>query len=147
MSTVQRNKDTLSQLYEQVFNRGDVDAADQLITEDRPDHDPNLPPEMTRGREGFKRFAGAFKAGFPDATFTSNVMLGEGEMVISFNTVSGTHTGEFLGLPPTGRRFEIANADVCRFSPDGLIAEHWGVLDMIGLLRQLGAVPPAPWQR
>jgi predicted ester cyclase len=68
-------------------------------------------------------------------------------MVVSSNTVSGTHTGEFFGLPPTQRRFQIANADVCRFSPDGLIAEHSGVLDMIGLLRQLGAVPPAPWQR
>jgi hypothetical protein len=58
---------------------------------------------------------------------------------------AGTHTGEFFGLPPTQRRIEIANADVCGLSPDGPIAGYWGVLDVIGLLRQLGAIPPAPW--
>jgi steroid delta-isomerase-like uncharacterized protein len=146
-STQERNKGNLLRLYQEVFTRGDIDAADELITEDRPDHDPNLPPEMTQGREGFKRFAAAFRAGFPDARFSSDLLVADGDLVVSYNTISGTHTGEFMGMPATGKRFEIVNADLCRFTPDGLIAEHWGVLDMIGLLRQLGAVPPAPWQQ
>ncbi|HKE97979.1 MAG TPA: ester cyclase [Actinomycetes bacterium] len=146
-SDQERNKETVLRLYQEVFERGDIDAADKLITEDRPDHDPNLPPEMTVGRQGFKRFAAAFRAGFPDVRFVSELLVAEGDMVVSYNAISGTHNGEFMGMPATGRRIEITNADLCRFSADGLIAEHWGVLDMIGLLRQLGVVPPAPWQR
>ena len=73
-------------------------------------------------------------------------MVAEGDSVISYNRISGTQTGEFMGVPATQQHFEISNADICRFTADGMIAEHWGVLDMVGLLRQLGVMPPAPWQ-
>jgi predicted ester cyclase len=146
-SAQERNKGTLLRLYQEVFDRGDIDAADELITEDRPDHDPNLPPEMTQGRLGFKRFAAAFRAGVPDVRFASDLLVAEGDMVVSYARISGTQTGELMGMPATGRRFEIVNADLCRFTAEGLIAEHWGVRDMIGMLRQLGVAPPAPWQQ
>lgn len=146
MSDPDRNKATLRRLYDEVVNGRDLAAADALITEDRPDHDPNLPPEMTNDREGFKLFFAEFHRAFPDARFASDFMVAEGDMVISYNTISGTHHGSFMGIPPTGREFTIANADVCRFTDDARIAEHWGVLDMLGLMRQLGMADPAPWQ-
>ncbi len=146
MSGPGRNKVTLRRLYDEVVNGRTLDAADALITEDRPDHDPNLPPQMRRGRQGFKLFFAEFHRAFPDARFVSDVMVAEGDFVISYNTITGTHLGDFMGIPPTGKPFEIANADVCRFSEDGRIAEHWGVLDMLGMMRQLGLAPPAPWE-
>jgi predicted SnoaL-like aldol condensation-catalyzing enzyme len=67
----QRNKATLQRLYDEVMNGHDVNAADALITLDRPDHDPTFPPELTTGREGFKKLFGMLIAAFPDLHFTT----------------------------------------------------------------------------
>ena len=146
MSDQERNKANLQKLYDQVMNAGNIDAADDLITPDRPDHDPNLPPEMTKDREGFKIFFRMFCAACPDLKFTSQFMVAEGDIVMSYNVVEGTQSGELLGIPPTGKSFKVANADVCRFNSEGKIAEHWGVFDFIGMLRQIG-MAPTPGQK
>ena len=95
----ERNKANLQRLYDQVMNAHDVDAADALITVDRPDHDPTFPPEFTTGREGFKRLFTMLIGAFPDLRLTTTFMVAEGDMVTSFNTVQGTHRGEFMGSP------------------------------------------------
>jgi predicted ester cyclase len=135
----QRNKATLQRLYDEVMNGHDVDAADDLITIDRPDHDPTFPPELTTGRDGFKRLFGMLIAAFPDLHFTTQFMVAEGDMVSAFTTIEGTHRGEFMGIPPTKRSFSVNNADLCRFTTEGLICEHWGVVDLSSMMRQLGA--------
>ena len=135
----ERNKATLQRLYDEVMNGHDVDAADRLITPDRPDHDATFPTDFTRDREGFKRLFRMLIGAFPDLSFTTELMVAEGDMVGAFTRVQGTHRGEFMGIPPTGRSFTIRNSDFCRFTGDGLIAEHWGLVDMASLLRQLGA--------
>jgi steroid delta-isomerase-like uncharacterized protein len=140
----QRNKDNLRRLYAEVMNAHRVDAADELITPDRPDHDPNLPPEFTRDREGFKRLFTMFIAAFPDLSFENVHMVAEGDLVASHNVMRGTHRGDFMGFAATGDPFEVSASDVCRFTDDGLIAEHWGVFDMGSLMRQLGVVPTSP---
>ena len=134
----QRNKQNLRRLYDEVMNAHRVDAADSLITPDRPDHDPNLPSEFTEDREGFKRLFRMFIAAFPDLSFENQHMVAEGDLVASHNLMRGTHGGEFMGIPPTGNAFAVYASDVCRFTDDGLIAEHWGVFDMGSLMRQLG---------
>ena len=134
----QRNKENLRRLYDEVMNGHRVDAADDLITPDRPDHDPNLPPEFTEGREGFKRLFRMVIAAFPDLRFETELMVAENDLVASYNQMQGTHRGEFMGIPPTGKSFKVSAADVCRFTDDGLIAEHWGVFDMGSMMRQLG---------
>jgi steroid delta-isomerase-like uncharacterized protein len=139
MTDQDRNKANLQRLYDEVMNGHDVDAADGLITPDRPDHDPNLPPEFTRGREGFKLLFRMFIGAFPDLRFTTGFMMADGDMVASYNTVEGTQKGEFMGMPATGNSFKVVNADFCRFNKDGLIAEHWGVIDMGSMMQQLGA--------
>jgi steroid delta-isomerase-like uncharacterized protein len=138
MVDTQRNKANLQRLYDEVMNGHDVDAADDLITLDRPDHDPTFPPELTTGRDGFKRLFGMLIAAFPDLRFTTQFMVAEDDKVFALTTIGGTHRGEFMGIPPTGRSFSVNNADACRFTPEGLICEHWGVVDLSSMMRQLG---------
>src|SRR6058998_652753 len=97
-----RNKANLKRLYDEVMNHHRVDAADGLITVDRPDHDPNLPPEFTEGREGFKRLFRMFIAAFPDLSFQNEHMVAEGDLVASHNLMRGTHRGSFMGVPASG---------------------------------------------
>jgi len=139
----QRNKQNLQRLYDEVMNAHRVDVADELITPDRPDHDPNLPPEFTEGREGFKRLFHVFIEAFPDFAFQNEHMVAEGDLVAAYSRMTGTHEGTFMGIPPTGKSFGIFASDVCRFTDDGLISEHWGVFDMGSMFRQLGVAPPA----
>jgi len=139
----QRNKQNLQRLYREVMNEHRVEAADGLITADRPDHDPNLPPEFTEGRDGFKRLFEAFIAAFPDLTFTNEHIVAEGDLVAAYNRMEGTHRGDFMGMPATGRSFGIYVSDVCRFTDEGMISEHWGVFDMGSMMSQLGAAPAA----
>ena len=137
MNTQERNKEQLQRLYDEVINKGDLERADKYITPDRPDHDPNLPPEMTRDREGFKLFFRTFRAAFPDQKFTNEFMVSEGDKVTAIGSIEGTHHGEFFGMPATGKHFKVRNIDICRFNADGLIAEHWGLVDMASMMRQL----------
>ena len=75
---------------------------------------------------------------FPDLRFTTELMVAGNNLVSAFTTVSGTHQGEFMGIPATGRSFLVHNADFCRFTDNGLICEHWGLIDTTSLMRQLG---------
>ena len=137
MSTQEHNKQQFQRLYDEVINTGDLERADLYITPDRPDNDPNLPPEMTRDREGFKLFFRQFRAAFPDQHFDIDFMVAEEDKAVAYGMVEGTHQGEFLGTPATGKHFKVRNIDICRFNEEGLIAEHWGVFDLTGLMRQL----------
>ena len=105
-----RNKANLKRLYDEVMNNHRVDAADDLITSDRPDHDPNLPPEFTEGREGFKRLFRMFIGAFPDLRFDTEIMVAENDMVASYNSMRGTHQGEFMGIAPTGKSFTVQSS-------------------------------------
>jgi len=134
-----RNAANLQRLYDEVMNGHDVRAADALITADRPDHDSTFPPEFTTGREGFKKLMTMMIGAFPDMHFSTGFMVAEGDMVGAFNQVTGTQRGEFMGMPPTGKSFTVNNADFCRFTEDGMICEHWGLIDVAAMMRQLGA--------
>ena len=146
MNVQERNKAAFRKLIDEVINSGRLDLAQDLLTADRPDYQAlGFPPEMTRGYEGFKMIMGLFRAGFPDLHFTSEFMIAEDQLVLSYNRIEGTHQGVFMGVPPTGRKFTASAADICRFDEQGKISAHWGVFDMFGLMVQLGAVP-APGQ-
>lgn len=137
MNTQERNKIQLQRLYDEVINPGDLARADLYITPDRPDHDPNLPPEMTRDREGFKLFFRTFRAAFPDQKFTIEFMVAEGDKVTAIGSMEGTHVADFFGMPATGKHFKARNIDICRFNAEGLIAEHWGLFDRASMMEQL----------
>ena len=78
-----------------------------------------------------------FHAAFADFAVEVHQQLAEGDRVMTYKTFTGTHTGEFQGIPPTGRPVRFAVMDIVRLE-DGQIVEHWGLVDQLGLMRQLG---------
>ena len=77
---------------------------------------------------------------FPDLTFSAEDMIAEGDKVAVRFTMRGTHKGEFMGVPATGKQFEVSGIDIVRFA-GGKAVEHWGVTDTMAMMQQLGAVP------
>jgi predicted ester cyclase len=80
-------------------------------------------------------------AAFPDLRFDPEDVLASGDKVVARVRVTGTHTGEFMGMPATGRSVDVQAVDIVRFGDDGLGHEHWGVFDAMSMMQQLGLVP------
>ena len=123
-------------------NTGDMALISKTIDEVV---DPNalirtpLPIEAT-GAELLKEVFGRLSRAFPDLHITVEDLIAEGDKVVARDTVTGTHLGEYMGLPPTGKSVTYNEIFICRFA-DGRIAETWGVVDVLSQLRQLGALP------
>ena len=139
MSSQEENKALSRRVAEEIFNGGNLDLADELYAPDYVLYDPAL-PENLHGPEGLKQYAAMNLGAFPDARVTVEDQIAEGDMVVSRWTASGTHEGELMGIPPTGRRVEISGMTINRFS-GGRIAEDWYQSDDLGMMRQLGVIP------
>ncbi|MCA1833264.1 MAG: ester cyclase [Actinomycetota bacterium] len=142
MSTAQ-NKELARRLYEEVLNKGDLDAIDDMFVEEYDEHDP-LPGQGT-GRQGARDRFTALKTGM-DPHFTLEDIIAEGDKVVVRWTNNGTNVGEFAGMPATGRSYSIAGIDIYRVQ-DGKFAEHWHVVDMLGHMVQLGFISPPGGQK
>ncbi len=130
------NADLARRLYD-LLNAGDVAAVGDLVTADYVEHDPL--PGQGEGRDGVvDRFSMIVGALAP--TFTIEDIIAEGDRVVVRWTQSGTHVSDFMGAPATGRTFQITGIDVYRVS-SGELAEHWHVVDQLGLMAQLGLLP------
>jgi predicted ester cyclase len=131
------NKAAFSRFHDAV-NSGDLDAISKAIDEVV---DPGLvfhapvPSEMT-GVQALKQVWVALLRAFPDIRVTTEDVVAEGDKVVYRNTVTGTHLGEYRGMPPTGRSVTYGEIFIIRFA-DGLIAEIWGVVDVFAQLKQL----------
>jgi steroid delta-isomerase-like uncharacterized protein len=135
--TAGQMKAAMRRLYEEVFNQGKVEVAAEIISADAIDHEE---PEAPRGPQSMIDAVQRLRTAFPDLGITVEDMIAEGDRICTRTTMSGTHTGDFWGMPTTGKAFSIQGIDICRFK-DGLIVEHWGVTDALSLLRQLEAMP------
>ena len=123
-------------LYDDAFGQGKLDLADQIIADGFVDHE--MPGQ---GRDAFKQAVTMFRAAFPDIKMTlDDAIVGEDKIAVRF-TMTGTHQGEFAGIPATGKRVSIGGIDILRFE-NGKVVEHWGYSDQIALMQQLGALPP-----
>jgi steroid delta-isomerase-like uncharacterized protein len=142
MSTEQ-NKVTVRQMVEEIFNRGNLSRIDEFLAPDFVERE-ELPPGIPRNREGVMQFLSIFRSAFPDFQATIDDMVAEGDKVVIRQTFSGTHKGEFMGIPPTGKRVSYGVIDIIRLA-DGKLVEHWGQMDTMGMMQQLGAAP-APGQ-
>lgn len=100
-------------------------------------------PEELISDESFRQRVAGFKNAFPDLAVTTHVLLAEGELVASHFSGSGTHSGFFHGVPPTGKRWEARATAVFRVE-DGRIADAWVNWDLLALMEQLGGVERAP---
>ncbi|MFZ5922227.1 MAG: ester cyclase [Chloroflexota bacterium] len=125
-------------LIEKGFNRKDLTAFDAFYGAGLVDHD--LPPGLPEGLEGRKMLASAFFSAFPDLHVHIEDMFTEGDKLVARWSAHGTHTGELMGIPPTGRQVSINGIVIDRFE-DGRAVEIWENIDMLGLMQQLGVVP------
>jgi predicted ester cyclase len=82
--------------------------------------------------------------GFPGLRFDAEDVLSIGDKVVARTRATGTNTGSFMGMPPTGKGVDVQLIDILRFGDDGLVHEHWGVMDTMSLMQQLGVVPQGP---
>lgn len=132
-----RNRELTLRFYELV-NSGDVDGFMNLVAEDFVDHEefPGLPSD----REGVRQFFALMRSAFPDLRMEPHEVVAEGDLVAVRVTMTGTHEGEFMGIPPSRRRIEVPAVDFVRIR-DGRAVEHWGVTDNLAMMQQLGAVP------
>jgi predicted ester cyclase len=128
------------QIIEEAFGRNRPDVIDDIIAVDCVEHQRGLGP----GRDGVKETIATLNRWFSDFSLTVEAMTVDGDTVWCRNRARGVNTGSVMGFPPTGRRFETDVLDIMRFE-DGLMVEHWGVADQLGLLIQLGLLQrPAP---
>jgi steroid delta-isomerase-like uncharacterized protein len=101
--------------------------------------DRSRPPGIAEGAEGVRQQFEAFRAAFPDFHAVIHDQIAEGDKVVTRKVFHGTHRGELMGIPPTGREVQIEVIDIVRVE-GGQIVEHWNVVDRLGLLQQLGAL-------
>jgi predicted ester cyclase len=132
-------------LPEELLTQGDLAIADELLAPDCLHHAPD---PLAPGVAGVQRWVTALRRAFSDLSAVVEAEIAEGDTVVQRIACSGTHQGEFLGLPPTGRRAAWQLVAIQRIGPDGKCAEQWASWDQLGLLQQLGALPAAPgaWQ-
>jgi steroid delta-isomerase-like uncharacterized protein len=131
------NRETVLRVYDEVLNNRRLELLDELVRPDYLEHDPL--PGQSEGLQGIRdRFSMLIAA--LDPKFTVEDVIAEGDRVVVRWTNSGTHVGEFLGAPATGRSFSVPGIDIYRLE-DGMLAEHWHVVDVYGHLIQLGLLP------
>jgi steroid delta-isomerase-like uncharacterized protein len=127
-----------ARFFDEVWNRHDVNAIDDLFAPDFVDHYLSIP--RTADRDGFKQECSVYLTAFPDTSLTIEDQIAEGDRVVSRVVFRGTHTGPFGPVLSTGRAFEVTGCIILRIA-GGLIVERWGNIDDLGALRQLGLVP------
>jgi steroid delta-isomerase-like uncharacterized protein len=134
-----RNAQLGRRYFEEVWNRGNLAALDQLLTADYINHAPST-PNPPRGADGLKPIVAAIRKAFPDLHFEIEDVIATTDAVVVRTRMTGTHRGDFFGVAPTGRRVSVNQINIERIR-DGRIAEHWRVTDELTLMRQLGVVP------
>lgn len=132
-----QNTALMKEVFETVFNKHDLTdgTVHRYYSATYIQHNQEAPP----GRDGFQKFFGALFAAFPDWTARVDHYVAEGDRVATFVTWTGTHTGPFNGVPPTGKKVTIHTADLFRIQ-NGKIAEHWDVVDANNLLATMGQI-------
>jgi steroid delta-isomerase-like uncharacterized protein len=131
-------KNLNNHFYDEVFRRRNVNAIDELLTEDFVEHIPW--PGQDTGRQGAKDFIGQVLQAFPDLNVEIENQVAEGDTVAAVARMTGTHRADFAGIPATGRKVSVEMMDTTRVR-DGKFCDHWGLVDTGTLMAQLGAVP------
>jgi len=132
---------TARRIYD-LINAGDIDGFVALMGPDFVEHEqlPGLQPT----KEGVLAFFRMQRAAFPDMRMEVQDVITSGDRVAIRVRYTGTHTGDFIGIPATGKRVDVQLIDIMGMGDDGLVHEHWGVMDQMTMLQQLGAIPEGP---
>jgi steroid delta-isomerase-like uncharacterized protein len=135
----EENKALVRRQEEELFSRGNLDAADEIYAPDYVGHDPSNPEDI-RGLEAAKQAASEYRQAFPDLQVTVEDLMAEGDRVAARLRFRGTHLGELDGIAPTGRRVDCTGIVISRME-GGKIAEDWANFDDLGMRQQLRLIP------
>lgn len=135
--SLEQNKAVVRRFIDEIFLRGDFGAVDELLSDD---FTPHTWGPMPPGRDGLKEAIQRVSAGISDPKMTIEDVIAEDDRVAVRLTSSATQTGEFMGMPASGKRYEIGEIHIFRLR-DGKVCEHWHQADFMGMMRQLGAMP------
>ncbi len=141
---LEENKTVVRRFVEEVQSQHRFDLLDELFDPDYLDYAVPVGMPPAQGTGYFKQFYTTMLRALPDARATIHDQIAEGDKVTTRKTFHGTHRGEFMGIPPTGKAVELLIIDIFRVT-GGKLSEHWGAWDNLSLLQQLGAMP-APGQ-
>jgi len=136
--STEENKALVRRFVDEVQSKGNADLIDEICSAEFVNH--SAPPGIPTDCEGIKIVTAMFRGAFPDSYFTVEDMVAEGDKVATRKTFHGTHEGEFMGIPPSGRSVSMGLIDIVRIS-EGRVVEHWSMGDTLGMMRQLGVVP------
>ena len=133
--------ETMRGLYA-ALNAGDMNGFGAMLADDFLEHEetPGIPPT----KDGVLEFFEMYRAAFPDLRMDPEDVLASGDKVVARVRATGTNTGEFMGMPPSGKNVDVELIDIIRFGDDGLAHEHWGVFDALAMMQQLGVIPEGP---
>lgn len=137
--SAEENKAVVRRFIEDLISTGNLALADELCAPNYVNY--GLPPGILPGIEGIKQTLGVFRAAFPDFHITLEDLIAEEDKVVARFTAHGTHQGDFQGIPPTGKSFTAPGMTYYRIV-NGKIAEDHPIFDQLGMLQQLGVVPP-----
>jgi steroid delta-isomerase-like uncharacterized protein len=132
---------TMRSAYDRI-NQGDIDGFAALLADDFVEHEetPGFPPT----KEGVREFFRMYRAAFPDLHMDAEDMLASGDKTVARVRATGTHRGELMGIPPTGKHVDVQLIDIMKFDGAGSVREHWGVIDTMSMMQQLGVAPAGP---
>ena len=134
------NKTVSRRFFEEVWNKGNLAALNEIIAKDHVNSGPGTLPGLPTGPEGSKQLVTVYRNAFPDVHFTIDEQIAEGDKVVTRWTAHGTHQGELAGIPATGKSSTVTGIAVDRIV-NGKIAESWGIFDQFGMMQQLGVIP------
>ncbi len=132
------NKAVVLRVFDEIFNQGDVSVVEEIFSADYVDH--SAPPGFPPGLGSLKQSVMLFRRAFPDLHIQIEDLIAEGDKVVARLTYQGTHLGDFMGIPPSGKKLSESGIAIDALK-DGKIVEHWVVRDDLGLLQQLGVIP------
>jgi steroid delta-isomerase-like uncharacterized protein len=136
MSTEESNKALFQRYFDEGTNQGNLDVVEDLFAPDYKHHDP-ANPDVIVGNEGVRRHIQTLRGAFPDITFQVEDMIAQGDKVVIRWTANVTHTGDYFGIPPTGKSATITGMNTWQVQ-DGKAVEGWVNRDDVGLMQQLG---------
>ena len=136
------NKAIILRNYEEIWNQGKLEVADEIVDPSFTDHPPTRFFDVgLTGPASLKEAVGHFREAFSDFHDTMENIVAEGDRVAYLGTISGTHDGELFGFPATGKHMQVRGVNFFRLA-NGKIVERWGNWNTIGMLQQLGRLPP-----
>ncbi len=133
--------DTTRRAYE-LINAADIDGFGDLMADDFVEHEET--PGLAPTKDGVLEFFRMYRTAFPDLRMDPEEVLVSGDKTVTRVRATGTHQGELMGMPPTGRSVDVKLIDIMQFNDAGMIREHWGLVDMLSMMQQLGAIPEGP---